>query len=156
MRQLSNKMLTELYGQESTDPLLLLVTVSHSSFPTLYLVNNTVEVVSRGNTYNPFPMKITPSPDDGESARTAQITFDNVSLELVDEIRSVVEPMDCKIEAILASDPDTVEIEMGELKITNISYNKQTIRATLIFDDFLNTELTSEKYNPSNFPGIFS
>jgi len=156
MRQLSNKMLAELYGQESTDPLLMLVTISHSSFDTLYLVNNTVELVSRGNTYNPFPMKITPAPDDGETARTASIVFDNVSLELVDEIRSVVSPMDCKVEAVLASDPDTVEIDIGELKITNINYNKQTIRATLIFDDFLNTELTSEKYNPSNFPGVFS
>ena len=155
-RQLSNKLLAELYEQFSDDPLLLLVELSHSSFSTLYLVNNTVDITSRGNSYIAFPMKITMSPDDGQSARNARIVFDNVSLELIDEIRSVTTPIDVKIEAVLASDPDIVEIDIGELKLANISYNAQSISASLVYDDFLNTELTSESYTPTFYPGLFS
>ena len=153
---LSTKLLAELYKQESPDPLLMLVTLSHASFPTLYLVNNVVSIISRGNTYQPFPMKIKPSGDDGETARTAQITFDNVSLELIDELRTITDPMDAKLEAVLATDPDIVEVDLGDMKVSNIVYNKSTIRATLVFDDFLNTELTSENYTSSLYPGIFS
>lgn len=155
-RQLSNKLLTEVFAQQSADPYLLLVTVSHSSFTTLYLVNNTESITSNGNVFEPFPMEITLSPDDGQSARTTQISFDNVSLELIEELRSVITPIDVRIQAVLASDPDTVEIEFGELKMVNISYDQKTIRGNLILDDFLRTELTSEKYTPSNYPGLFS
>jgi len=155
-RQLTTKLLTELFAQNSGDPLLLLVTVDHPSFSTLYLVNNTEDIVSRGNTYISFPMSIRLSPDDGETARNVQISFDNVSLELIDEMRSVTSPMDVTIEAVLASDPDTVEIGFGELKLVNIRYDQKTIRGSLILDDFLRTELTSEKYTPTIYPGLFS
>lgn len=155
-RQLTNKLLTEVFSQESSDPLLLLVTVSHPDFSTLYLVNNTEDVVSRSNTYISFPMSIRLSPDDGETARNVQISFDNVSLELIDEMRSVITPMDVEIEAVLASDPDTVEIGFGELRLVNIKYDQKTIRGSLILDDFLRTELTSEKYTPTIYPGLFS
>lgn len=101
-------------------------------------------------------MKITLPPDDGESNRNTQITFDNVSLELIEELRSVTTPMDVTIEAVLGTDPDTVELEFGEIKMSDIRYDQQTIRASLILDDFLSTELTGEKYTPQNYPGLFS
>jgi hypothetical protein len=56
---------------------------------------------------------------------------------------------------VLASLPDSVEIELGELKLQNITYDQNRISGQLYLDDFLNTEVTSERYSPSNFPGIF-
>jgi len=155
-RQLSNKLLSELYGSESADPFLTLLTISHSSFADIRLVNNTVNITSRGNIFQAFPMKITLPPDDGTTARGAKLELDNVSLELITEIRTVTTPISAKLELILASDPDVVEIELAELKISNVQYNAQRITASLFLDDFLNTELTSEKYTPSLYPGIFS
>lgn len=156
MRSLTNKLLAEMYGQDSDDPFLFLMAWRHSSFSTIYLVNNTKDVTSRGNVYLAFPMKITPPVDDGRSSNQLQLRVDNVSLELIEELRSVVNRIDVTIELILASDPDVVEIEYGELKLSNISYNAQAITGTLILDDFLNTALTSEKYGPANYPGLFS
>lgn len=155
-RQLTNKVLNELFVQNSDDPLLLLVTVSHASFTTLYLVNNTEDIISNGNTFVAFPMQIQLPPDNAETSRNTQITFDNVSLDLITEMRSVTSPMDVTIQAVLATDPDTVEISFGELKMSDIKYDQQSIRASLILDDFLSTELTSEKYTPSIYPGLFS
>lgn len=154
-RQLSNELIQQLTGEVSNDPFLMLVTISHDNFDTVYLVNNTVAVESRGNTYEPFPMNIRLPQDDGETQRNVDIIFDNVSLELIDELRVATTPVDCVLDMVLASDPDKVQISYEDLKIGNITYSKQNISAKLYLDDFLNTELTSEKYTPKNFPGLF-
>jgi hypothetical protein len=83
------------------------------------------------------------------------MSFDNVGLELIEDLRSITSPVTVTLELILASLPDNVEIEIGELKLQTITYDQQRITGQLYLDDFLNTELTSERYSPSLFPGIF-
>lgn len=156
MRQLSPELLAQLYGQESNDPFLTLLTLSHTSFTeTIYLVNNTKDITSRGNVFMAFPFNITLPADDGETAREVEIVIDNTSLELVEELRKVSDPIDCKVEMILASRPDETQISLEELKIKNVTYNKSQITAKLLMDDFLSTELASEKYTPTIYPGLF-
>jgi hypothetical protein len=152
---LSPELVYQLLSQESTDPFLTLLTLTHDSFDTIRFVNNTKDIVSRGETYLAFPFKIRFPVDDGESVREFSIELDNVSLELVDEIRSVTSQIGVTIELILASMPDDVQITQGELKIQSIQMTKQRISAKIIVDDFLNVEMTGEKYEPSNFPGLF-
>lgn len=155
MRTLSPELLTQLLGQSSDDPFVALVTLSHTSFSTIRLVNNGEDIVSRGETFQAFPFRFKLPVDDGESAREVQIEFDNVGLDLVDEIRSVTTPINVKLELVLASLPDEVQIELDELKISNVTYNKNTISARLYVDGFMNTQLTSEQYSPSIYPGIY-
>ena len=158
MNILTPELLAQLYVQESDDPFLTLVTLSHSSFASpIRLVNNTETIVSRGNSFLPFPITVTLPVDDGESSRECSLVLDNVSLELIDEIRSVssADRIGVKLELVLASMPNDVQIALEELKIGNVSYNKSNITARLVMDDFLNTELTSEKYGPSNYRGLF-
>lgn len=145
-----------MFAQQSEDPFLVLLTLSHPSFPSsIYLVNNTENIVSNGNTFLAFPMKIVLPRDDGETTREVNIEFDNVSLELIDELRTVTDFIDVKLEMVLASDPDFVQMSIEELKIQSVSYNKSRVSARLFMDSFLNTELTSEKYSPTNYPGLF-
>lgn len=153
---LTPELLAQLYGQESDDPFLMLVTLSHPEFQsTQRLVNNISDIVSRGETFIAFPMQIRLPGDDGETQREVAISFDNVGRDLIDEIRSITSPIEVKIEMVLASNPDQVQIELGELKIKNITYDKSKISARLFVDDFLNTAMTSERYTPQNFPGLF-
>jgi hypothetical protein len=152
---ISNQLLAQLYAQESDDPFLMLLTISHEDFPTIRLVNNIVDVVSRGQTYIGFPMNIRLPKDDGESHREVLIDFDNVSLELLDELRSVTTPMDVKIEMALSSNLDTVQLSLEELKLRSVVYDKQKVSAKLYMDSFLNVELSSEKYTPTIYPGMF-
>lgn len=153
--QLSNALLAEMFGQTSSDPYLMLVSLSHSSFPTVRLVNNTVDIVSRGQTFIAFPMNIRLPGDDGETAREVTIEFDNVSRELIDELRSVTTAIDVKIETVLASDPDQVQMSIEDLKMRGVTYDLRKVSAKLFMDNFLNTALTSEKYDPQHYPGIF-
>jgi hypothetical protein len=153
--QLSPELIHQLLSQESNDPFLTLLTLSHDSFSTIRLVNNTTDVVSRTETFIAFPFKIRFPVDDGESVREFSIDFDNVSLDLVDEIRSVTSPISIVIELVLSSIPDDVQMIQDNLKIQTITMNKHRVSAKIIVDDFLNIEMTGERYEPSNFPGLF-
>lgn len=156
MNNLSPELVAQLFAQESNDPFLMLVTLSHITMPTpIYFCTDAVNVVSRGNTYLPFPMNVTLAPDDGETTREIQMTFDNVSRELIEELRSISDPMEVKIEMVLASNPDYVQISIDDLKIKNITYDRQKISAKLFLDNFLNVGMTSEKYSPLTYPGLF-
>lgn len=152
---ISPALLAQLYAQESDVPFLMLVTLTHPSFSTIRLVNNSEDIVSNGNTFLAFPMRIKMPVDDGETTREVSIEFDNVSLDLIDELRLVTSPIDVKVELILSSNPNQVQISLEELKLRNVSYNKQRVTAKLYLDSFLNIELTSERYTPKNFPGLF-
>ena len=153
---LSNELLGQLFAQNSDDPFLVLVTLTHPSFAApIYLVNNTRDIISRGNTYRAFPMKVRLPVDDGETARDFTMEFDNASLELIEEIRSVTTQIGVKVEMILASIPDVVQMEQADLAINSLTYNASKIIARVVLDSFLNVEITSEKYGPGNFPGIF-
>lgn len=153
---LSPELLAQLFAQESNDPFLTLVTLSHASFAgDIRLVNNTKNITSNGLVFQAFPMKIRFPMDDGETARDFTIEMDNVSLELIEEIRSVTTQIGVRIEMILASLPDAIQVSQDELLIASLSYNAQRITARIILDSFLNVEITSERYNPTNFPGLF-
>lgn len=156
MNTLTPALLSQLFSAESNDPFLTLVTLSHSTFVSdIRLVNNTVDIVSRGNTYLAFPVSIILPTDDGETSREVSIEFDNVSRELINELRTVTDSIDVKLEMVLASLPDEVQIELAELKIYTVAYTKTKVSAKLIVDNFLNTEMTSERYTTTNFPGLF-
>lgn len=155
-RSLSNTLLNQLFAQESNDPFLCLLTLSHADFASdIFLVNNSVDVISRGETYSAFPMRVILPADDGERAPQVTLELDNVSLELIDELRNITDPIGATLELILASDPDTVEISYEELKLKSITYDSKKIQAVLYIDDIFYTEIPHETYSPSNFPGVF-
>lgn len=153
---LSNALKSEMFGPSSSVPFITLFTLTHPSFAnTIRIVNNTESVSSNGNTFESFPVKVVLPADDNETVREVQIQFDNVSLELIDEFRGVTSPIDVKIQMVLSDNPNFIQYELEDLKLKSISYNAQTITAKLVMDDFLSSGLTSERYTPSNFPGIF-
>lgn len=152
---ISNELKAQIFAQESEDPFLILVTLSHPSISDIRLVNNTEDVTSEGLLYIAFPMRIILPRDDGESVREISIEFDNVDRDLIDLIRSVTGPISVSLKLVLASLPDAVQFAFDELKIATITYNSSRVSARLYMDTFLNTEMTSEKYTPQNYPGIF-
>jgi len=130
------------------------VTVSGPGFE-YRLVNNTRDIVSNGKVYSAFPMKIRLPTDDGENAREFQMEFDNASLLLVRAFRSITEPADCRLDMILGSMPDVVQISQADLKIQTITYDSKKITAKVVLDNFLTVAATSERYTPSLYPGMF-
>ena len=154
--QLPDSIRRELFKQESGEVVLTLLTLSHPSFgEPIRLVNNSSDVVSRGNVYVAFPFTITLPTDDGETFREASIVLDNTSLELIGHLRSVTEEIPAKLEIIMASLPDQVQMDFSELVLNSIQYNLKKISGSLVMDNFLNSEAASEKYTPSLYPGLY-
>lgn len=151
---LSPELKAQLFKQESEDPFLTLITIFGAGFE-YRLVNNSVDIVSRAELFTAFPMKLRLPVDDGESAREFQIDFDNSSLLLLRALRSVTVPINCTIEMILASLPDVVQMSVEDLLIRSIVYNDKRVSAKLVLDNFLSISMTSEKYTPSLYPGLF-
>lgn len=147
-------MKAQMFGQNSDDPFLTLVTLQGQTF-TARLVNNSVDITSRGNTFTAFPMKITLPVDDGQTARSFAIEFDNASLLLINSLRSVTGTIGVTIEMVLASMPDVVQFSFEDLIVTSVNYNASKISATIMMDNFLAVEMTSERYTPSGYPGLF-
>ena len=157
MRQLTASAVNQLTAEASSDPMLVLLTIDHTSIDPFYLVNDTVNLVSRGNTYLAFPFKIIlPDDADDESTKVCKIEIDNTTLELITALRSITEQLDAKLELVLASSPDTVVMSLPDLKLTSITYNKSTISCILNQEDFLSLEVGVESYVPSVFPGLFN
>lgn len=154
--QISQALLSQLLARESGDPVLTLLTLNHPSFPApLRFVNNNADIVSGGLLFLAFPFRITLPTDDGEKAREVDLVMDNVSLEVIGSLRSVTEEIPAKVEVILASLPNEIQMSIEGLVIRNISYNSKSITAKLGQDSFMFTELTSERYTPGKFPGLF-
>lgn len=153
---LSQKLIKAVLEQDTGEVFLLLLTFDHKSFPSpIRLVNNLEDIRSRGDLYQAFPLELTLPPDDGDTLPTVQITCQNASLELIDEIRSVQGPMSVRIELIMASTPDWVEASIEDLRVASVQYDKSAIQMTCTVDDLLNTSFPKERYLPSNFPGLF-
>lgn len=153
---LSQKLIKAALEPNTGEVFLMLLTFDHPSFPKpIRLVNNIEEIRSRGEIYIAFPLEMMLPPDDGDTLPTVEITCQNASLELIDEIRSVQGPMSVKIELILASSPDWVEASIDDLRVVSAQYDKNAIQLTCTVDDLLNTSFPKERYLPSNFPGLF-
>ncbi len=155
MNDLSDELKAQIFAQESDDPFLTLVTLTHQTFQAR-LVNNSTDIISNGNTFVSFPMKIRTPVDDGETIRDFTIEFDNVSLDLIENLRSVTGDVAVQIDLILASIPDVIQMTHTDLLIRSVSYNAQRISAKIVLDNFLAVEMTSERYTPSLYPGMFS
>jgi len=154
-RTLSDLAHHQMTTEISDDPFLMLVRV-FDGVDTVYLVNNTEEIISNGKTYQPFPVTTTLSDEDGEKTTTVTIEFDNVSLELMSAMRATTRAIPCELDFVFASNPDNPEISFRDLEIRNITYNDQKISATLTADDLLNSRFPADSYTPSEFAGIFT
>lgn len=141
---------------ESTDEaVLVLLTLSHASFPTVRLVNNPEAVTSRGNVFSPFPFLVTPHREDGDSFSGATLQIDNVSRELIAEIRGLTSPADVVMELVIASEPDTVQRGPWRFVISRVSYDALVISAELGVELVLDEPYPGDRYDPAHFPGLY-
>lgn len=101
-------------------------------------------------------MKIRLPVDDGETVREFLLEIDNITLDLIENLRSVTGDIGVKIQLILASDPDQIQIEHNDLVLRTVTYDKQKITGRIALDNFLAVEMTGERYTPTNFPGLFT
>ncbi len=134
---------------------LCLLTITAQGLPPLYVVNNSVPVVSRGIQYEPYPFQVTLPADDSESLPQVQLVLSNVDNAIIEFIRSQLVAPAIAIEIVTSAYPDIVEKSLTFLKLVSVTYDAMTIQGRLDVDNFLAQKFPAESYVPPQFPGLF-
>lgn len=144
-----------LYAQETGEVFLLLLTIDHTSLAApIRVVNNTVDVISRGLTFLAFPFEITLPDDDAETLSGARLTISNVDRQIVQAVRSISGAPSVLLEVIMASAPDTVEAGPFDFTLRQAQYDAQSVSGALVFEDILNMAIPAHTMTPQLFPGL--
>lgn len=166
MRSISLNFRRALYAQESGEVPVFLLTITHPSLsdPILLSTDPTARIttdplvygtISRSNTYLWAASSLQLPDDQGGSAPAAKLTIENVTRGLIPMARSINSPAQIKIEAVLASAPDTVEISWPQFDMTNLQYGLPTLQFDLTLDALTAEPFPSGTMSPGAFPSLF-
>jgi hypothetical protein len=156
-RNLSPRAIKSAQALESDDPWLVLLEIAHPTWATPFrMVDNTVDVVSNGDTYIAWPFDLVMGDDDGEHLPEIKLTIDNVDRALVEIIRTTVNPPVMAIQIVLASQIDTVEVLIRDLTLREVEYDAQTITWTLYAESLADQRYPADTISlSSGYLGLF-
>jgi len=168
-RSLSLNLREAINAAESGEVPIFLVTVVDpnapgtvfrlSSDPTTRLsdVPLSYATLSRGNYYYFVPMEIA-QPDERESAPpSTSIRISGFILpEMLEVLREVTEPLQVKLELVLLSALDTVEVETPWLDTVAMTGSIGEIVFELALNSMVAENLPVDNFDPASFPGLHS
>lgn len=156
MRSLSSAMRAAIHASETSEVILVLLTLSHPDIFTQRFVNNNANIVSRGETYVAYPFDITLPDDRDDEAVRVRLSIDNVDRSLVLAVRSInSRPPTFTIEVIRAAAPDVVEVGPFRCSLHNAEWDQFVVSGELAYEDTQNEPFPRFKYTPDRFPGLF-
>lgn len=158
-RSLSSAMTAMASAQETGQVLLALITITHSSLAggPLRLVQDLQPLTSNGLLYTAFPFQIRLPDDTDDGPATVLLTIDNVDRSILVAIRSLApnSPPTVDVQLVLASQPNTVEIEILGLTLRSITGDAIQIEGELRMDEEDIAPFPEGSFTPQDFPGLF-
>jgi len=155
-RSLSTAFRSALTAQETSEAILMLLEIDHASLGSPIRVgSDAVNTTSNGEVFVAYPFELQIPNDNDDGPPVAKLRIDNVDQTLTATIRSITTPPTCRMMLVLASDPDTIEIDLPGFEMKNISADKSSISAELTIENFMNEPFPGPKFMPSSFPGLF-
>lgn len=157
MRNVSDAFKRAAFSQSADDQVfLVLLTLDHTELDDpIRLTNDSVNTVSRGNTYYAFPFNLILPDSTGDKAPQAKLTVDNVDRSFVAALRSISTAPYITLEIIRAAAPNTVEASWENFQLKDVTYNSLTIEGTLAWEEFLQEAFPAHLFCPSYTPGLF-
>ena len=152
----SQRFREEMFSAEAIGVWTALATITHAALPEpIRIANNNENVISRGELYHkcPFRVKLPIHSEDGPPG--AQLRAPNVSQDLVAALREIDSPASIKFEVVLASDPNTIEISYGVMKVTFARVTQAIVSATIGLEDLRTEPFPAHGFVPTYFPGLF-
>lgn len=112
-------------------------------------------VISNGVEYPFIPIEITLPNDDNTAAPRCTIAIHDVTRILLPQIRALTGAPKVELALVLNSTPSTIEATFTGFKLTNISYNANTITAELTMPGLEVEPFPIHSFTPAYFPGMF-
>ena len=154
-RTLSTAAYSSINAQQTGEVFHVLLTIENSGGMPIRMTDNTEDVVSRGTTFIAYPFALELPSDEAGNISQARLSIDNVARALVDEVRTLAEPLVLTIEVVAASTPDTVEYSAADYTLKNVTYDALTISGTLTQENYLSEPYPKDIMSAATFPGQF-
>ena len=146
----------QIFATTSDQAFLVLATVRHEPTNTVFrVVNNTENIISRGEEFVAYPFSLILPSESGEGIGAATFEIDNVDLTLIDMLRGAIQAPRMDIEVILSSIPDVVEIGVYDIAMREVTWDVSTIRGKLLNEDVLSSGFPGYSYTPAEWQGLF-
>lgn len=153
-RTLSTNATRALMAEVTNEAFIILITFFHST--DIYRVClNTEPVFSQGYEFHPCFFEITLPQEDDSAPGGCKLSIDNVDRRLTELLRSITDPVQVTVQLVLASQPNTIELQLDDLVLREVSWNASRIEGTLESEDPLNQKFPGHLYEPRTFQGIF-
>jgi Domain of unknown function (DUF1833) len=165
MRTLSLNFREAVNANESGEVAIFLMTITHddldepirlSTDPTTLLTENPLayKTRSRDEDYIYVPMQVV-LPDERENAPPrAQFRICNVTRDLIEFVRSTTTPAQAKLELVLASALDEVEVESPWLDIISVANSARDLTFDMTLNSMAAEQWPVDSMDPSTFPGL--
>lgn len=165
MREVSLSFREAINAEESGELAIFLLTVEHDDIPgTLRFSTDPTEMVtdvplvyrttSRGEDYFYLPMFVLLPDEREEAPPKSQLRITNVNRSMVELLRSVTTPGRAKLELVLGSDPDTVEVESPWLDIISANHTAGELVLELSLNSMTTESMPVDSFDPAGFPGL--
>jgi len=155
------------YAQQTDEVFVTLVTLDSDELeepiricddpfaPLIGLGEDIYGIESNGETFIFMPFEIWLPRDDKTGTVSAKLSIQNIDRRIVETARSVTQPVNVKMQCVLASDPDTIEIEFDNFQLSNVKYDVMSVEGDLTLNYWGLEPFPSWNFTPSNFPGLF-
>lgn len=165
MRVLSLNFREALFAEASGEVVVFLLTITHPELADpIRLTTDPTErksdtplvyrTMSRGEEYLYVGVDITLPDEQDKAPPASKLTIANVTRELIPLARSVSTPPAVKIEAVLASALDDVEMVWPAMDMTNLTYDAASLQFDLTMDALVTEPYPSGTFSPAAFPGL--
>lgn len=132
-----------------------LLTLTHATFGTKRLVNDTRDVVSRGNTYtsHPFTGEL---PSDAEGPASGTFLVDAIDKAFSADLRGAKTAITVLLEAVRLDAPDTVEASaIFETRAREYDDEAGTIQLDCAHEPVQDEPYPGPTYDPQRAPDLF-
>ena len=113
------------------------------------------KTVSRGDDYLFCPMEVVLPDDAADSVPRARLQISNVDRRTITAMRSTPTPAKVRMEIVLASAPDDIEIDWPEFDLSGAEYDANQISFDLTMNDIALEPYPAQTFKPAWFPGLF-
>ena len=154
-RSLSTAARRSAYAPQTSEAWLLLLTITHESLVApLRFVNDKVTITSNSQSFMGFPFAVELPQESNDAPGEARITIDNVDRSIVTAVRAMATPPEVTIQIIMASQPNTIEVEYGAMTLRDVKWDVASVSGTLRHED-ISTEPVTVQMTPQRFPAMF-
>lgn len=151
----STTLISAANAAQTGEVFLVLLVIDHPQLTEpVRLVNNTENVVSNGKTYVGFPFEFTLFNEDDQTPR-AQLRVQNVDRRIGEVVRSLRSVASVAISLVLASDPDTVELDWIQAELRDVEGDAIAVSATVAGHDYTVEPWPVRRATSDILPGLF-